>query len=86
MAKALKAIGSIGNKITSRGFLMSALGTLTFSLIMPFFGGAITDLLIFGTVTSGSIIIISAISSIVVYIKSRQNSRAISRNQHSVES
>ncbi|KAF3205560.1 hypothetical protein TWF191_001814 [Orbilia oligospora] len=73
------AIGGIGDKMTSRGFLMSALGTSTFgslpSLIMPFFGGAMADPIIFGTITSGLIIVISAIGSIVVYIKSRQNSR-----------
>ncbi|KAF3178442.1 hypothetical protein TWF132_010910 [Orbilia oligospora] len=79
MAKVLKAIGGIGDKMTSRGFLMSALGASTFgslpSLIMPFFGGAMADPIIFGTITSGLIIVISAIGSIVVYIKSRQNSR-----------
>ncbi|KAF3096194.1 hypothetical protein TWF569_000361 [Orbilia oligospora] len=79
MAKVLKAIGGIGDKMTSRGFLMSALGTSTFgslpSLIMPFLGGAMADPMIFGTITSGLIIVISAIGSIVVYIKSRQNSR-----------
>ncbi|KAF3133781.1 hypothetical protein TWF594_008940 [Orbilia oligospora] len=73
------AIGGIGDKMTSRGFLMSALGTSTFgslpSLIMPFLGGAMADPMIFGTITSGLIIVISAIGSIVVYIKSRQNSR-----------
>ncbi|KAK6521714.1 hypothetical protein TWF506_001918 [Arthrobotrys conoides] len=79
MAKALKAIGSIGDKMTSRGFLMSALGTSTFgsipSIIVPFFGGVMSEPIIVGTATTGLIIIISAISSLVVYIKSRRNSR-----------
>ncbi|KAK6506800.1 hypothetical protein TWF481_005260 [Arthrobotrys musiformis] len=79
MAKLLKSIGNIGDKMTSRGFLMSALGTSTFSsvpsLVMPFLGGAIAEPMIFGTVASGSVILVSIISSIVVYVKSRRNSR-----------
>ncbi|KAK6534854.1 hypothetical protein TWF281_006153 [Arthrobotrys megalospora] len=79
MARCLKSIGGIADKITSRGFLMSALSTSTLgsvpSLIMPFLGGAMAEPMVIGSITSGTVIVITAISSIVVYVKSRKNSR-----------
>ncbi|KAK6350582.1 hypothetical protein TWF718_003771 [Orbilia javanica] len=80
MAKLLKDIGSIGDKITSRGFLMSALGASTTSfipsLIIPIFGAFLPDAVIIGSFVSGGLVLcISLAGGIVVYVKSRQSSR-----------